>query len=103
MINWKPNFNADDIKTWLICESVDRNVDYRNIKKNEDGSYQVFFSIGGVELDFNKVANRINEMIARKAYDLLKQEYSDLIYAIQDIQERIEEHKEKFKYDWEEC
>lgn len=101
MTNWRPNFSANDVKTWLICEAVSKDFDYSKIEKNKDGSYPVFFSIGGVELDFNRVANRISEMIERKAYNILNQKYSDLIYEIQDMQERINEHKEKFKYDWE--
>ena len=102
MTNWIPNFSANDIKTWLICEAISKDVDYSKLEKNEDGSYPVFFSIGGLELDFNKVANKIGEMITKEAYALLDQKYSDLIYEINDMQERISEHKEKFKYYWEE-
>ena len=76
------------------------------IKKNEDGSYPVIFSVGGVELDFSAVAKRVDEqisvMVEEKARELLDQKYDDLMGEIIDIQERIKYQKEKlFKYDWE--
>lgn len=67
---------------------------------------QLFFSVGGVELDFNNVVQRVDEAISslveERAKELLNSQYGNLINELMDIQERIERQKEKlFKDDWE--
>lgn len=106
MVNYKPK--SDDMEMWLICTAIGRKNELINkMKKNEDGSYPVIFSVGGIELDFNRVAKRIDEEISRlvrnKAETLLDMKFENLIGEIIDIQERLEAQKESlFKYDWEE-
>ena len=103
------NFNprTDSIEMWIICEAIGKDhhlID--DMKVNEDGTYPVSFSVGGVELDFNNVAKRIKEnfddAVAKKAQELLDDMYSDLTGEIYDMQERIKEHQARFKYGWEE-
>lgn len=105
MINYKPKH--EDMEMWLICVAIGDNPDLiQHMNKNEDGSYPVMFSVGGVELDFCKVAKRvdesISEMVSGEANKLLQEKYGDCIGELMEIQERIEEQKKTlFKYEWE--
>ena len=105
MTNYKPKHG--DMEMWIICVALKGQHELIDtMKKNEDGSYPVVFSVGGVELDFSTVAKRVDEqisaMVEEKARELLDQKYDDLMGEIIDIQERIKHQKEKlFKYDWE--
>lgn len=102
------NFKLEhgSMEMWLVCEAIGKNRELIDkMQKNEDGTYPVVFSVGGVELNFSLVANRIdehlNELVANKAIELLDERYEDLLGEIMDIQERIKGQKERFKYDWE--
>ncbi len=105
MIDYKPKYK--DMEMWLICVAIDK--DHKLIdkmQKNEDGSYPVVFSVGGVELDFSVVAKRIDEQISElvnnKAHALLYDQYEGLVGEIYEIQERLEnQKKEFFQYEWE--
>ena len=104
MANFNPS--TDNIEMWVICEAIE--ADHHlisDMKANEDGTYPVFFSVGGVELDFNNVAKRIkesfNDAVTKKAQELLDDMYSDLTSEIYDMQERIKQHQARFKYDYE--
>lgn len=104
MSNFKPEHGS--MEMWLVCVALGKNhklID--KMQKNEDGTYPVVFSVGGVELDFSLVAKRIDEqiseMVTNKAKALLDERYEDLLGEIMDIQETIKEQKERFRYDWE--
>lgn len=105
MTNLNPR--KDNIGMWVVCEAIgaDRHL-IGGMKVNEDGTYPVFFSVGGVELNFDNVAKRIDECfsdaVAKKAQELLDHRFNGLINEIDDMQERIREQKERFKYEWEE-
>lgn len=99
--------NYNSMEMWVICAAIGSNRDLIDkMKKNKDGSYPVVFSVGGVELDFNMVTKRIkeqlDEFVAEKAMTLLIKRYDGLLDDISDIQERLSNHKEMFKYVWEE-
>lgn len=105
MVNYKPKHG--DMEMWMICVAIkDQHKLIDKMQKNEDGTYPVFFSVGGVELDFSQVAKRVDEQISilveERAKELVNSQYGNLIEELMDIQERIEQQKEKlFKYDWE--
>lgn len=113
MSNFNPKEAHGSMEMWLVTTAIGKNhklID--EMQKNEDGSYPVIFSVGGVELDFHRVAERIeqevdriensiNERAMEKAKELLNEKYDGLIEEIMEIQEKIETQKEKFKYDWE--
>lgn len=105
MTNYKPKHG--DMEMWMICVAIKGHRELIDkMERNEDGSYSVVFSVGGVELDFSAVARRVDEqintMVEEKAKELLNQKYEKLMGEIFDIQERIEHQKKKlFKYDWE--
>lgn len=104
MVNYKPKHG--DMEMWLIVAAMGKDTKLIDkMKKDEDGNYPVVFSVGGVELDFNLVARRIDEsintMVAEKAKSLLYENYGNLLNEISEIQERIEGQKEIFRYDWE--
>lgn len=105
MINYNPKYG--DMEMWMICTAIGEKHDLIDkMKKNEDGSYPVVFSVGGIELDFNRVAKRvedqISELVRNRAEALLDEKYGSLIGEIMDIQERIKDQKESlFKYEWE--
>lgn len=95
-----------DMGKHIILESIGPNhhlID--QMKHNEDGTFDVVLTVGGVELDFNLFAKVVDEQLAtlieKKARQILESKYSDLIDEISDMQERIQHHKDKFKYDWE--
>lgn len=99
MVNYKPERGS--MEMWLICVAIGEKHDLiKKMKKNSDGSYPVKFEVGGVELDFLKVTQRIensiNDLVKSKAQDLLNEKYEDLIGDIYDIQERLNYQKEKF-------
>lgn len=91
----------------MICTAIKGQHDLIDkMKKNEDSTYPVVFSVGSVELDFNNVAQRVDEAISslveERAKELLNSQYGNLINELMDIHERIERQKEKiFKDDWE--
>lgn len=105
MTNYRPKHG--DMEMWIICAALKGQYELIDtMKKNEDGSYPVVFSVGDVELDFKAVARRVDEaingMVENKAKELLNQKYEGLIGELNDIQERINNQKENlFKYDWE--
>lgn len=90
----------------IILESVGDNYELIDkMKKNDDDTYDVTLIVGGVELDFENFAKCIEEQlvdfIEREAQEIIDSKYSDLIQDIYDMQERIKEHRDKFKWDWE--
>lgn len=115
VVNYKPK--ATDVEFELISMAIGGNPDLVDkIKRNEDGSVPVIFSVGGVDLDFHKVAKMINDRLSAKtrvdnikinklvtdeAQSLLTEKYNDLINDIVDIQNRIKDQKERFHYKWE--
>lgn len=106
MTNFKPTHIKDDTRMWIVCTAVGEDFNLIDkMKKNEDGSYPIFFSVGGIELDFDNVVKRIEESfdkaVQNKAQELIDEKYNDLINELCDMQERIKEQKQRFKYDWE--
>lgn len=105
MINYKPKHG--DMEMWMICAAIgEKHKLIDKMEKNEDGSYPIIFSVGGIELDFSRVAKRVEEQISglvrNRAEALLDEKYENLIGEIIDIQERIKNQKESlFKYDLE--
>lgn len=104
MTNYKPKHG--DMEMWMICTAIGKDYDLiHEMQKNEDGSYQISFVVGGIELDFSKVAKRvdeqINELVSERAKALLNEKYENLIGELMGIQERIKEQREHFKYEWE--
>lgn len=91
----------------IILESIGKNHELiTQMKRNDDDTYDVSLIVGGVELDFNSFAECIEEQlvdfIEHEAQAIIDSKYSDLINDIYDMQERIKEHRDKFKWDWEE-
>lgn len=104
MIDYKPKHG--DMEMWMICTAIGEGHDLiHEMQKNEDGSYPVSFTVGGVELDFSKVAKRvdeqINNLVMEKAQILLSEKYGDMIGELMDIQERIKKQNKHFEYEWE--
>jgi hypothetical protein len=75
------------------------------MSKSEYGLKDVKFTVGGIELDFENVVKRIEELfdweIEEKAKEILSEKYDGLIEEIDEIKARIEKHETAFKYDWE--
>ena len=98
------NIKEDNIGLWVICEAIKDNhhlID--QMEWNEDKTIDVHFTVGGVELDFNNVANRIKEIfdtaVADKAKELLAEKYDGLFDEIDDIKERLREQKNRIIFD----
>ena len=95
----------NSMERWLTLVALGKEHTVTELQRNADGTYPVTFSIGGVELDFSLVAERIesslDELVSSKAQKLLDERYESLLKEIRNIQERIELQKEYFQYDWE--
>ena len=96
-----------DMAQRIVLESIGSNhhlID--QMQRNADGTFDVVLTVGGVQLDFDHFAEVIEKqlegLIEGEAQALLDKKYADLVGEIEDIQERIQKQKEKFKYDWEE-
>ena len=106
MTSWKPSPMTEDIRMWVVCTAVGKDHDLiEKMTKDENGNYPVFFSVGGVELNFDNVAKRIEECfsdaVTKKAQELLNEKFNDLIDELCDMTDRVKERKDLFKYDWE--
>ena len=94
---------------WAVCHAVDGASETKQIIKNSKTdnpkSYDIIFTVNGVELDFEKIINALVEQyslqVEKTAKKLLKDRFSSIIDGIDDIQERIDAQKDIFKYDWE--
>lgn len=103
MVDYK--LHNSNIGMWLLCEALSEKHDLtEEIKRNSDGSYPVKIEVGGVELDFLKVAQRIensiNNLAKIEAHNILSEKYKELIKDIYDIQNQSYHQREKFfKYE----
>ena len=102
----KFNVMERNMATRIVLESIGSNhhlID--QMKQNDDGTFDVVLTVGGVQLDFDRftevIENQLEELIEGEAQALLDKKYADLVCEIEDIQERIQNQKEKFKYDLE--
>lgn len=95
------------MEMWVVCAAIEENRDIiSKMKKNEDGSYPVLFTVGGVELSFEKLCRRLNEetnnLALEKAKELVDEKYGAVFEELEDIRDRLEhQKKELFSYDWE--
>ena len=97
----------ETMEMWVVCTALGGNSElFEKMKKNEDGSYPVVLSVGGVELDFNRFCKRLDEatqeLAMEKAKQLVDEKYGTVFEELDDIRERLEhQKKELFAYDWE--
>ena len=95
------------MEMWVVCTALGGNSElFDKMKKNEDGSYPVVLSVGGVELDFNRFCKRLDEamqeLAMEKAKELVDEKYGTVFDELEDIRERLEhQKKELFSYSWE--
>ena len=95
------------MEMWVVCAALGGDSELLDkMKKNEDGSYPVVLSVGGVELDFSRFCKRVDEatqeLAMEKAKELVDEKYSTVINELEDIRERLEhQKKELFSYDRE--
>lgn len=97
--HWEDDFGSALISTVIgeDKELIDK------MEVNEDGTYSIIFSIGGAELDFNKVVsnikNNLNNLITSKALLLLSNKYNGLLEEINIIQELLEKQRENIEWE----
>ena len=96
--HWKNDFGSV-----LISIAIGNNEELIDkIKYNDDGTLTIIFSVGGIELDFNKVVDvieiNLDKFITEKASTLLLNKYDGLIEEINEIKQRLENQREKIKY-----
>ena len=95
------------MEMWVVCTALGGDIKLLDkMKKNEDGSYPVVLSVGGVELDFNRFCKRLDEatqeLAMEKAKELVDEKYGTVFDELEDIRERLEhQKKELFSYSWE--
>ena len=82
----------------IVLESIGSNhhlID--QMKQNADGTFDVVLTVGGVQLDFDRFAEvieqQLEELIEGEAQALLDKKYADLVCEIEYIQERIQGKK----------
>ena len=90
---------------WVICHAIGKDHHLIHQMEHTEEGWPIRFEVGGVELDFERVCDEIgkqfDDAVARKAQELLDEKYDELLTDIEDIRERIQAQKEKFKYNWE--
>ena len=61
------------MEMWVVCTALGGDIKLLDkMKKNEDGSYPVVLSVGGVELDFNRFCKRLDEATQELAMEKLR-------------------------------
>lgn len=119
------NLKHEDLAMWVICSAIGKQSELidKIEKKSEKDSIltDVKLIVGGVELDFNNVVvslqqnfdiqlDKIKASVGKEAFekrvadkvkDIIDEKYNSLLGDLYDIQERLESHKEVFKYEWE--
>lgn len=90
--------NNNSMEMYLIRTAIGDNHELiHNMKKNEDGSYPVVFSVGGVELDFSLILEKITDYMIEattdKIFFLLRERYNILTNILTDINDKIEKMK----------
>ena len=88
----------NDFASSLISIAIDDDQDLLNrIKYNDDGTIPILFSVGGVELDFNKVVNTIetnlDKLVTEKALTIITDKYDELNKDINIIKSLLDKHK----------
>lgn len=94
---------------WAVCHAIELQTQMGELLKNSTTdnpkSYDIVFTVNGVELDFQKMINTLveqyNMQVEKSAKNLLKNRFSSIIDDLDDIQERVDNQKLIFKYDWE--
>ena len=95
------------MEMWVVCTALGGDIKLLDkMKKNEDGSYPVVLSVGGVELDFNRFCKRLEEakqkLAMKKEKKLVNEKQGTVFNKLEDIIERLEhQKKELFSYSWE--
>lgn len=109
----KIKFEHDTMAMWALCVAIgEEHYKIDEMEVDENGYREVVFNVGGVELDFEKVVNRMDNMfmdiVTEKAKELLSDKYiglinelSELEISISNVRDRIENQKEIFKYEYE--
>ncbi|MCM1173407.1 MAG: hypothetical protein NC393_14950 [Clostridium sp.] len=86
------NYFGGDFEKWIVKMAVveDLGLTAGRMKKDENGKYPIVFSVGGVELDFGKVAAMIGREVSRvielEANALSMRKCSDIILEISELQ-----------------
>ncbi|MBO5969924.1 MAG: hypothetical protein J6S14_15660 [Clostridia bacterium] len=99
----KIDINKDAAAKRIIIESL--KITDPHFKFNEDGTLDVSFIVGGVELDFNIFADHICEIMTRTAETRAKKMLINRCYSVvqclEELAERIEDQNNMFLYDYE--
>lgn len=121
----KVSLNRGSTAMWIVCEAIGKDydkIDKMEIDRDDKLVAEIEFKVGGVELDFNRVvkgiednfdsavkdikkklsADEFERRVEERAMEILKERYGSLIGDLSDMQERIESHKDKFRYTFEE-
>lgn len=108
IVNLSKNQLAKTIVLYAINDEVRNNLDKIEVIESENGDLlkDIKLIVGGVELDFERVVKRIGEQfdnaIENRAVDIINEKFQSLSSELDDLQERVTENKERFKYNWEE-
>lgn len=104
------DITKNNVVLWAFCEAIgkERNL-IKTVQDNSSTenpkSYDVVFTVNGVELDFERVLNQLlscyNKDVENKAKKLLTQKYENLISEMEEITDRINSQSKLFPYDWE--
>lgn len=109
----KMSLLKDKLAMWFVCSAIGEQFELidkilankKENESNEEIEYEIEFKVNGVELDFERLIRRIDENFRAEVEDraklIVSNKFSDIIEAAQEIQKRIEDNKEKFKYDCE--
>lgn len=76
----KINFGESSIGFWVVCTALGADTQRINeMQTDEDGNFDVRLTCGGVELDFSKVCQRMDdvfsEAVEKRAGEMYLEEY----------------------------
>ena len=104
------DITKNNVVLWAFCEAIKKEREL--IKTVQDNSstenpksYDVVFTVNGVELNFERVLNQLlscyNKDVEKKATKLLTKKYEVLVSELEEITEHINSQSKLFSYDWE--
>lgn len=96
MAKLKLSPSDENMATFMLCEAIGKERGHLDLKKDENGEYDVKLLLNGQELDFERFCESLsksyNTALKKQTAELLSREYDNIVDEIQKIQETLREH-----------
>jgi len=92
-----------DLVGWVMIHAITKGGDIKNIVKNDDGTYDIRLTIGGVECSFVETIEALQQqrqrIIKEKAQELFDEVFGDvkdcLYDLVEDLRDKLDEEVRK--------